>query len=809
MRKSNVLIVVGTKGALTSPTVLREARRFHRRRKQIVPISFDGTLERSLPRKGLLEFIPSKLLRINATAAELATGPAPGATERLCRIFDIYRQSAKRAGLALVLGVLFATLTGITGFQWLTTAVRYKQAKVDRYVSDMAQVQAHWDAGDWSAVIPLLERHHPQNSADSERGFEWSYRWQKLRMSGPTLQVHSGEIQSLTCSPDGALLLAVSRSGMLSVRATASGKLVCDLENPSGTIVAAAAFSPDSHLVAGVSDDKQLRIWDPLTGKRLKDMQTSKPAPATIVFVKDGKQIMVEDTKGAEYWDVETGQRASNVVLSPTHEPVLVPLIFSDNGGYIAQLNKDHSVELFVTSNPRKSTELTPARGDAPYMVEFSPDGTLLAIQADDQTIRVRELSTGVEQTSHDKPVTCSSPPFGMAIDQYNRFLALGCEDGTIKIWNFHSGELMADFKASSVRIYSVVFSRDGNRVFGGSLNGEVRAFSLGGVEPDLIIPTGESGGAAAKDNDYAIAFSPDGMALATCADGDTVRVIGTADGQERNRWSTTQGSILAMKFSADGRRLGTMGNDNYFNLWDLSNTKPELSEHRLVNLGEVPVAITADGEWVVALTYNAEAEPPHWDLRQIAVSGAERVFSKPLPTEIGPGVVSQVAASPSGVLFAAAIGNARGTGALVCGNIATGEIRWIKHYPDEAPKGVAFSADSKFIVALSNLGHIFVYDVATGSEQLALQTSRPSDDRAALASTPVTFDRSGRRIISVGADGTLRIWDRTLGTELFSAKAHKRDVPSVVISADSRIIATKSRDKSVHVSRGAGNVNP
>ena len=148
--KSNVLIVVGTKGALTSQTVLREARRYHRRRKQIVPVSFDGTLERSLPRKGLLEFIPSKLQRINATAAELTTGPAPGATERLCRIFEITRQSTHRARLALVLGVLFAVLSAVTGYQWLTTAAHYKQARQDRYVSDMAQVQARWDAGDWS-----------------------------------------------------------------------------------------------------------------------------------------------------------------------------------------------------------------------------------------------------------------------------------------------------------------------------------------------------------------------------------------------------------------------------------------------------------------------------------------------------------------------------------------------------------------------------------------------------------------------------------------------------------------------------------
>ncbi len=396
-----------------------------------------------------------------------------------------------------------------------------------------------------------------------------------------------------------------------------------------------------------------------------------------------------------------------------------------------------------------------------------------------------------------------------MAFDQYNRFLAVGCEDGTVKVWDFHTGDLKADFKASTVRIYSVVFNHDGGRVFAGSLNGEVRAFSLGSSEPDIIVPTGESSTATTKDNDVALAFSPDGQALAMCADGDTVRVIGVADGQERNRFSTQQGSIMALKFSSDGRRLGTMGNNNYFNWWELSSTKPTLAESRLVDLRENPVAITADAEWVIALIYNGEGESPHWELKRNAVSGPERIFSTNLASEIGPGVISQIAASPSGSLFAAAIDNSRNTGTLVVGEIVSGAIRWFKHYPDEALKGVAFSADSRSIVALSNLGHIWVYDVASGSEQIALQAPRPTEDRNILGASPVTFDSSGRHIIAVGGDGTLRIWDRTLGTELFSSKGHKRDVYNVAVGPDSRTIATKGRDKTVHVWRGTANFAP
>ncbi len=62
---------------------------------------------------------------------------------------------------------------------------------------------------------------------------------------------------------------------------------------------------------------------------------------------------------------------------------------------------------------------------------------------------------------------------------------------------------------------------------------------------------------------------------------------------------------------------------------------------------------------------------------------------------------------------------------------------------------------------------------------------------------------------MTAGADGSLRIWDRTLGTELLATKSHKRDVLNVVVSADNRTMATKSRDKTVHIWRGTTTFAP
>ena len=65
---------------------------------------------------------------------------------------------------------------------------------------------------------------------------------------------------------------------------------------------------------------------------------------------------------------------------------------------------------------------------------------------------------------------------------------------------------------------------------------------------------------------------------------------------------------------------------------------------------------------------------------------------------------------------------------------------------------------------------------------------------------TSVSFDRSGRRIVSGSWDKTVRVWDAESGVELACLRGHDGEVTSVSFDQSGRRIVSGSWDKTVRV---------
>jgi WD40 repeat protein len=112
---------------------------------------------------------------------------------------------------------------------------------------------------------------------------------------------------------------------------------------------------------------------------------------------------------------------------------------------------------------------------------------------------------------------------------------------------------------------------------------------------------------------------------------------------------------------------------------------------------------------------------------------------------------VSGVAVSPDG----ARITSCGSDHTLRLWEIPSGRELWQR--PFEAGNCLAFSRDSRRIVAGADLGLIRVWDVASGNEELNL---RGHSD----AVQSVAFSADGKRILSGGFDQTIRLWDAETG---------------------------------------------
>jgi WD40 repeat protein len=114
-----------------------------------------------------------------------------------------------------------------------------------------------------------------------------------------------------------------------------------------------------------------------------------------------------------------------------------------------------------------------------------------------------------------------------------------------------------------------------------------------------------------------AIRFAPDGRTLAL-ADGITaesgfVRLISVADGKLAASWRAHADTIFGMDFSRDGQRLVTAGGDKLIKIWDVGSTKElsRLEGHTAQVLG---VAFNTNATQLVSA--GADKQLRVWDLQ-------------------------------------------------------------------------------------------------------------------------------------------------------------------------------------------------
>src|SRR4051794_40815115 len=154
-------------------------------------------------------------------------------------------------------------------------------------------------------------------------------------------------------------------------------------------------------------------------------------------------------------------------------------------------------------------------------------------------------------QASHSNVVT------SVAFSPDGQTLASGSWDGTIKLWDARAGrlKLKRTLRGEWDEVEAVAFAPDGSAVaglgtgFDGAPFGAVTLWALGGGRGRPLVRKGGK-----LD---AIAFSPDGLTLATASgDSRAVTLRDAATGRERASLAGHQGPIRSVAFSPDGRRL-------------------------------------------------------------------------------------------------------------------------------------------------------------------------------------------------------------------------------------------------------------
>jgi WD40 repeat protein len=119
-------------------------------------------------------------------------------------------------------------------------------------------------------------------------------------------------------SPDSRTLAVVSQgSAAVTLWNAATGQHSLALPQPAPP--ERGAFSPDGGLLAIVTNDNTVRLWNTQSGRLFGKPMPHRSQVLAMRFSPDGKRLMTASLSGARLWDVTTGQLAARPLL--TTEP--------------------------------------------------------------------------------------------------------------------------------------------------------------------------------------------------------------------------------------------------------------------------------------------------------------------------------------------------------------------------------------------------------------------------------------------------------------------------------------------------------
>jgi WD40 repeat protein len=447
------------------------------------------------------------------------------------------------------------------------------------------------------------------------------------------------EVVRAVCGVHGdgeQLLAAADQDNTVLIWNARSGRLKRRLLSPRSTeqphshgdwvrALCAVPVNGGRELLASASDDRVVRLWDPVTGDCVRELRGHSGWVTTICAIPtEGGTILASAGYDGliRLWDPHTGESGPTLHGHDGWVTVVCAVGYGPRR-LLASAGYDESVRLWDPTTGEQIRTIKTVPGPVTGLCTVEVDGmTMLVVTGDDGGIRLYNPSTGrVHRTlGSDEGPSHTERIRGICTVQIGvrSLLASASDDGTVRLWDPSTGR--AEKTMDGGRVGPVVSmcllgeSRDGdgaNAVATTAPDGGVRLWQMATgtllTEP-LPHPFGITD---------VCTVHVDGEPLLAVATGDTAVRFWRLGTDEPCRVYNTGETVNIMVAVSTGRRemLAIAGEDEWFRLWSPQSSKAEIMLNGPANSKVTALcAVPGDGGYELLAAATDDGTVQLWD---------------------------------------------------------------------------------------------------------------------------------------------------------------------------------------------------
>nr|MBD2222450.1 CHAT domain-containing protein [Calothrix sp. FACHB-1219] len=576
------------------------------------------------------------------------------------------------------------------------------------------------------------------------------------------LNGHSSTPTTVVISPNGKMIATVSKDKTLKLWDLQGQELTKSrLKYYVG--VTQVAFSPDSQTLATVIHNKTVQLWDLQTNHQLGTLLQNNAAVTSLAFSPDGNTLATASLdRRVILWNLQGHELPTRF---RQEDAAITSLVFSPDGKTIATATKNHTVKFWdLQGKELAKTSFADKSGETSLV--FSPDRQTIATVTKNNTILLWDLQ--------DKELTKALNDNHLTIQESQ------IQDNIFTIKNINQNQQQKQpFKHKS-KITTLAFSADCQTIATGSEDNSVILWDLNGNQLQTF--KGHEGDITS------LAFSPDGNILVSASKDNNI-ILWNLGGKLLQTWTGHQAGVISLAFSPDGKNIASASKDNTVKLWNLGGKLLRtFNEHKSA---VTSVAFSADGNTIASASEDKTVKI--WDLKtnspsNVTIPGEQAGFTSVVfsPLNLSQKTNCQfLAAATKDNLIQLWDLRENKPHIWDIGQKQPQILRGHKY----AVTSLAFSPDCQTLASASVDKSIILWSL-NGKQ---LQTFKGHE----AAITSIAFSPDNQQLASGSDDKTIILWDLK-GNQLQKFKGHEAGITSVAFSPHSDNLASASLDRTI-----------